>query len=41
MFNIYQAMRFLEDPSTCFWVDVIEQCVVEAFQEDVPTDHLE
>ena len=41
MFNIYQAMRFLEDPSTCFLVDVIEQCVVEAFQEDVPTDHLE
>ena len=24
MFNIYQAMRFPEDPSTCFWVDVIE-----------------
>ena len=41
MFNIYQAMRFLEDPSTCFRVDVIEQCVVEAFQEDVPADHLE
>ncbi|XP_030939518.1 uncharacterized protein LOC115964323 [Quercus lobata] len=41
IFNIYQAMRFLEDPSTCFRVDVIEQCVVEAFQEDVPADHLE
>ena len=41
MFNIYQTMRFLEDPSTCFRVDVIEQCVVEAFQEDVPVDHLE
>ena len=41
MFNIYQAMRFVEDPSTCFRVDVIEQCVVEAFQEDVPADHLE
>ena len=41
MFNTYQAMRFPEDPSTCFWVDVIEQCVVEAFQEDVPADHLE
>ena len=32
MFNIYQAMRFLEDPSTCFRIDVIEQCIVEAFQ---------
>ena len=31
MFNIYQAMRFTEDLSTCFRVDVIEQCVVEAF----------
>ena len=41
MFNIYQATRFPEDPSTCFQVDVIEQCVVEAFQEDVPADHLE
>ena len=41
MFNIYQAMRYPEDLSTCFQVDVIEQCVVEAFQEDVPADHLE
>ena len=41
MFNIYRAMRFLEDLSTCFQVDVIEQCVVEAFQEDVPANHLE
>ena len=41
MFNIYQAMRFPEDPSACFRVDVIEQCVVEAFQEDVPAYHLE
>ena len=41
MFNIYQAMRFLEDPSICFWVDVIEQCVVKDFQEDVLADHLE
>ena len=41
MFNTYQAMRFPEDPSTCFRVNVIKQCVVEAFQEDVPVDHLE
>ena len=41
MFNIYQAMRFPEDPSTCFQVDIIKQCVEEAFQEDVPVDHLE
>lgn len=41
MFNIYQAMRFPEDPSTCFRVDVIKQCVEEAFQEDVPADSLE
>ena len=41
MFNTYQVMRFPEDPSTCFRVDVIEQCVVEAFQKDVPADHLE
>ena len=41
MFNIYQAMRFPEDPSACFRVDVIEQCVVEAFQEDVPANHPE
>ena len=41
MLNIYQAMRFLEDPSICFWVDVIEQCVVKDFQEDVLADHLE
>lgn len=41
MFNIYQAMRFPEDPSTCFRVDIIKQCVEEAFQEDVPVDHLE
>ena len=41
MFNIYRAMRFLEDLSTCFQVDVIEQCVVEAFQEDVLADHQE
>ena len=34
-------MRFPEDLSTCFQVDVIDQCVVEAFQEDVPADHLE
>ena len=34
-------MRFPEDPSTCFRVDVIEQCVVEVFQENVPADHLE
>ena len=34
-------MRFPEDTSTCFRVDVIEQCVVEAFQEDVPANHLE
>ena len=41
MLHIYQAMRFPEDPSTCFWVDIIKQCVEEAFQEDVPVDHLE
>ena len=41
MFNIYQAMRFPEDLSTCFQVDVIEQCVVEAFREEVQADHLE
>ena len=41
MFNIYQAMRILEEPSTCFRVDVIKQCVEEAFQEDAPPDHLE
>ena len=41
MFNIYQAMRFPEDLSTFFRVDVIEQCVVEAFQENVLADHLE
>ena len=41
MFNIYQAMRFPKDLSTYFQVDVIKQCVVEAFQEDVPADHLE
>ncbi|XP_028110220.1 uncharacterized protein LOC114308756 [Camellia sinensis] len=41
MFNIYQAMRFPEDPSTCFRVDVIKQCVEESFQEDVPVDPLE
>ena len=41
MFNIYQAIRFPEDLSTCFQVDVIEQCVVEAFQEDVQADNLE
>ncbi|XP_035550037.1 uncharacterized protein LOC108989976 [Juglans regia] len=41
VFNIYQAMRFLEDPSICFLVDVIKKCVEEAFEEDVPTDHLE
>ncbi|XP_068651586.1 uncharacterized protein [Aristolochia californica] len=41
MFNIYQAMKFLEDPSTCFRVDIIKQCVEEAFQEDLPADHLE
>ncbi|XP_068649550.1 uncharacterized protein [Aristolochia californica] len=41
MFNIYQAMKFPEDPSTCFRVDIIKQCVEEAFQEDMPADHLE
>ena len=41
MFNIYQAMRFPEDLSTCFQVDVIKQCVVETFQEDVLADHQE
>ncbi|KAG7995172.1 hypothetical protein I3843_01G095200 [Carya illinoinensis] len=41
MFNIYQAMKFPEDPSTCFRVDVIKQCVEEVFQEDMPSDHLE
>ena len=40
MFNIYQAMRFPEDPSTCFRVDVITQCVEKAFQEGVPVDPL-
>ncbi|KAF5450006.1 hypothetical protein F2P56_030391 [Juglans regia] len=30
-----------EEPSTCFGVDVIKQCVEEVFQEDAPADHLE
>ncbi|XP_041011490.1 uncharacterized protein LOC121255285 [Juglans microcarpa x Juglans regia] len=41
MFNIYQAMRIPEEPSTCFRVDVINQCVEEAFQENAPADHQE
>ena len=41
MFNIYQAIRFPEDLSSYFQVDVIEQCVVKDFQEDVLADHLE
>lgn len=34
-------MRFPKEPSTCFRVDVIKQCVEEAFQEDALADHLE
>ncbi|XP_068644651.1 uncharacterized protein [Aristolochia californica] len=41
LFNIDQTMKFPEDPSTCFRVDIIKQCVEEAFQEDMPADHLE
>ncbi|KAL5545044.1 hypothetical protein UlMin_008828 [Ulmus minor] len=41
MFNIHQAMRFPEETNTCFRVDVIEQCVEEAFQENLLADHLE
>ncbi|XP_068636070.1 uncharacterized protein [Aristolochia californica] len=41
MFNIYRAMKFPKDPSTCIRVDIIKQCVEEAFQEYMPADHLE
>lgn len=41
MFNIYQEMKFPEETSTFFRVEIIEQCVEEAFQKDAPTDRLE
>lgn len=41
MFNIYRSMRFLEDTSTCFQIEVIEQCVEEAFGENKAIAYLE
>ncbi|KAG6734795.1 hypothetical protein I3842_01G287500 [Carya illinoinensis] len=41
MFNIYQAMRIPEEPSTCFRIDDIKQCEEKAFKEDAPANQLE